>query len=661
MPLALYDALRATLPGTSSLRGGVRNALKVLMEHTTAEAGEVRLLGESGVPGERLATDEIPPPTPPLVDDAPLALNAFRDNARVHQNGLELLLRIEREPVAVVRLTPAPNLEKNIKDTAWALNLFAEDLFREMAREKIDRNYHLLNRMIASVQSLVLLVREDGVIREIRGNLPGMSEDKHLRDVGTSVESLFPDAPRHLRRALEDGESSFQVHRRDLHRIYHVLCTPFDSPPPDPQSVMLLVTDVTTQINAQQNLRILHEMGREIAKANTLREAAASALPLTCERWPECCVEIWWPSEDDTLVREEQFRAGDAAIQEDILSQFPSLRLPLEGKSFVAETLLRRKSREFRCDARTDAPLSTYLKALHGHGFTTALAVPIPLAEESYLVLVLYLTDAHRDIWNTQKFLETQATELGLFLSRRESELIQREQRERLRALSVRLAEVQDLERKKFSRAVHDSVGHELGMARMQLGGVLRGADSDLSDTTRESLQNVEDMLKEAIRMARNLSTEFSPPILYDAGLFPALRWLADRFTEKYGKTVHVHLEEGAERGVEENVRNMLFNSTRECLNNVVKHADADTVIISAQRPSPDMFLLEIEDNGRGFAPESLQYLNRDEGGFGLFSIREALEHSGGRFVCDSSPNRGTRIAFYVPIPLTPTPEDTSS
>ncbi|MDF3131067.1 ATP-binding protein [Kiritimatiellaeota bacterium B1221] len=220
----------------------------------------------------------------------------------------------------------------------------------------------------------------------------------------------------------------------------------------------------------------------------------------------------------------------------------------------------------------------------------------------------------------------------------------------RLRALSVRLADVREVERRKLSKDLHDLVGHELGLARIKLSGIVRSGDHEISEELEKSLLDVEEHLKQAIRQSRSLGYEYYPQVLDDAGLIPALEWLSSSYADRQDLCIRLELDPSFEQlRFSENLRSRLFTAVRECVYNAWKYADPEKIIISVTPKPDEQVEISIEDNGRGFDVGSLDHLDRKEGGFGLFSIREMIEHQGGEFSCTSSPGEGTRITLLIP------------
>ncbi len=224
---------------------------------------------------------------------------------------------------------------------------------------------------------------------------------------------------------------------------------------------------------------------------------------------------------------------------------------------------------------------------------------------------------------------------------RRQIEERERQYHERLSALSADLIGAEDRERRRLAEELHDRVSQAMAVARIHLVASLDD-DSRARSEAREALG----LLDEAIREARAITSELSPPVLYELGLGPALEWLADRMREQHGLDVVTTVSEEAEPGDE--LSAFFFRTARELLVNAVKHARATKVWLSLDRAA-DRLVLTVEDDGVGFASEESGEGDVG-GGFGLFSVRERTRQLAGTIDVESEPGKGTRITVSLPV-----------
>lgn len=211
---------------------------------------------------------------------------------------------------------------------------------------------------------------------------------------------------------------------------------------------------------------------------------------------------------------------------------------------------------------------------------------------------------------------------------------------QQLRSLASELSLVEDRERRRLAEDLHDKVGQTLAGMKLKLGE-LKESQSTMDFSQR--LEEVRELLAEAIQDARSLILDLSPPLLYKAGLEPTLEWLAERFEERY----HIQYIFRSDKQVDpisEDMRSLLFRCVNELMMNIVKHAQAKFVNIYSQRKD-HYVIISVEDDGIGFHPEEV--LARPKG-LGLFSIRERIIQVGGHFEVTSKPSQGTRVTLTV-------------
>jgi signal transduction histidine kinase/CheY-like chemotaxis protein len=212
-----------------------------------------------------------------------------------------------------------------------------------------------------------------------------------------------------------------------------------------------------------------------------------------------------------------------------------------------------------------------------------------------------------------------------------------------LRALAAQLTQVEQRERRRLATLLHDHLQQTLVAARLHVDHVRR---RDLDETAEEGLTAVGDLLQQAITASRSLAVELSPPVLHDAGLVPALHWLARTVQTQYGLQVGVEVS-GSTDGLDEDLGAFVFHSVRELLFNVVKHAGTDRARVTVSTGSSGHLRVEVADAGIGFDRTSRAETAVDR--FGLLSIRERLEQLGGEFALETARGRGVSVTLTLP------------
>lgn len=215
---------------------------------------------------------------------------------------------------------------------------------------------------------------------------------------------------------------------------------------------------------------------------------------------------------------------------------------------------------------------------------------------------------------------------------------------EQLQTLAAELSLGEERERRRIATGLHDRIGQTLALARLTLG---RFGSSPTG--AQDGIKEVRELIEQAITDTRSLTFELSPPVLYELGLVPALEWLARKIQQDHSIPTRFH-DDGQPKPLDEKFRVVLFQAVRELLFNVVKHAAASHAQVMTRRDA-DALRIIIEDDGKGFAPNSNSPLDRMKA-FGLFNIRERLEYLGGHMKIRSEPGLGTRITLMAPLQL---------
>jgi PAS domain S-box-containing protein len=220
-------------------------------------------------------------------------------------------------------------------------------------------------------------------------------------------------------------------------------------------------------------------------------------------------------------------------------------------------------------------------------------------------------------------------------------------QREQLRALTARLAEAQETERKQLTRELHDQVGRNLTALGLNLNIIRRQMPDAFpaSGPIQARLDDSLGLVEQTTEYIRDLMTNLRPPVLDDYGIVAALRWYGDRFASRAGLTVTVQGEEPVPR-LAAPVENALFRIVQEVLTNVAKHAQATEVMVTVA-VDDETARLVVADDGIGFDPATLTE-PAERQGWGLITMAERAEAAGGYCQVESRPGQGTRITVEI-------------
>lgn len=204
------------------------------------------------------------------------------------------------------------------------------------------------------------------------------------------------------------------------------------------------------------------------------------------------------------------------------------------------------------------------------------------------------------------------------------------------------LVNAQETERQRLSRQMHDGPAQALSNFILQTEIAMRLMDVDAGQA-RDELNNLKASAMGTFQKVRNFIFELRPMMLDDLGLVPTVRRYADAFKEQAGLDISVTVT-GNERRLEPYLEVMLFRAIQELLGNAARHSQATLVKVILDL-GEDRVRVSIDDNGKGFDPDSIQQGNS----LGLKLIRERTEMLGGNFEVDSALGKGARILFAVP------------
>ena len=214
-----------------------------------------------------------------------------------------------------------------------------------------------------------------------------------------------------------------------------------------------------------------------------------------------------------------------------------------------------------------------------------------------------------------------------------------------LRALATEITLAEERARRKLASELHDGPAQNLVGLSMHLAALKRGLDD------REQLKRIdecEQVLADATLQTRTLMLELAPPGLHESGLLEALRWLAERVANQQRLIVSVE-DDGLQKPLEDQVTVLLFQTVRELLQNVVKHARSKRATVRCA-VNNDQLALDVIDPGVGFEVNAISRLPTRHGGFGLFNIRERLKLMGGSIDIHSIVGEGTTVRIRVPL-----------
>jgi signal transduction histidine kinase len=250
------------------------------------------------------------------------------------------------------------------------------------------------------------------------------------------------------------------------------------------------------------------------------------------------------------------------------------------------------------------------------------------------------------------EILERRKTEAALRQSEEHYRILFNQARlmeEDLRHLSSKILHVQEEERKRISRELHDQVGQALTAINMNLAVLRQGVASDRPPTRTliHRIADTEQLLQQTMETVHRFSRELRPAMLDDLGLIPALRSCLKIFSERTGLRVRLHAEVGVE-ALDDEAKTVLYRVAQESMTNTAKHAQATEVTVTVQKLK-GAIRMEIKDNGQGFQMNQ-EFTAKRKKRLGLFGMQERARLVHGDFSFSSLPGRGTTVRVLIPF-----------
>lgn len=245
-----------------------------------------------------------------------------------------------------------------------------------------------------------------------------------------------------------------------------------------------------------------------------------------------------------------------------------------------------------------------------------------------------------------RKAAEEQLRKIAVELEQRVSERTQelRDSQLRLRDLATELTLTEQRERRRLAGELHDYLAQLLVLIRIKI----RQTSAHVKDAVPTALlMEADRAIIDSLNYTRSLVAELAPPALQEFGLLEGFGWLAEQM-QNHGLTVTVkrniqHVVLDDDQAV------LVFQSTRELLFNVLKHASTNQAEVTIDKNGDGYLVVTVKDEGCGFNLEEVIAQKDERKRFGLFSVRERTEAMGGRLEVISTPTQGTSAALIVP------------
>jgi signal transduction histidine kinase len=211
---------------------------------------------------------------------------------------------------------------------------------------------------------------------------------------------------------------------------------------------------------------------------------------------------------------------------------------------------------------------------------------------------------------------------------------------------SLRFIKLQDEERRRIARELHDSAGQTLTVLGLSLALLVQKAEMTAPQLAKEG-KEIEEVVQQLHREIRTTSYLLHPPLLDEAGVKSALSSYVQGVAERSGIAIDLNISEDFGR-LPADMELTIFRIVQECLTNIHRHAGSKTACIRVGREKASV-CIEVRDEGKGISPERLAEIQTQGSGVGIAGIRERLRRFHGAMKIEST-GSGTTVSASIPI-----------
>jgi signal transduction histidine kinase len=458
----------------------------------------------------------------------------------------------------------------------------------------------------------------------LRGQFPEFFEN--LTYFGTRLSKLQIDM-RTVRHALQIFEECCEPHLASAfgdRRAEAVATLEMIS-----SSAFVAVSAAYFDSRTRESTALLSILDAELA-GSELSATLERVLQITCASFDASVGAFLLRDAESELLKVEAF--SGLGLEDQLRGEF-SVEL---SQGFVTEVFRSGEPRMVLDPATDPSVFSPVLRQ------QTRSLWAVPLRAEHETIGVLFIGFPRLFEWmpTERNLLKAIADRSALAIHRARMTQVLRDREARIAELSAHLLRVQEEERKRISRELHDETGQALMVIRLYLGML----ESDLSSlTARAKVFETLEVVDRTILGIRRIIGKLSPLVLQELGLMAAIRKEAKDLDKNHNVETRVAISDEVGR-LSAETETALYRIVQEALHNVAKHAQASHVNVSLERRDDGIHLL-VEDDGVGIFPKS----NFRGNSFGLAGIKERVGMLGGKVRVASLKGKGTRIEITVP------------
>jgi PAS domain S-box-containing protein len=407
-----------------------------------------------------------------------------------------------------------------------------------------------------------------------------------------------------------------------------------------------VIRDITPRKQAEEalqryaeRLQILHEVDRAILAAQSLEAIAQAALSYIRQLLVQCqtAIVILFDLEARQGVVLATSFAGEADLE-------AGGRIPLEVFGDIED--YRQGKVHVINDTQAASRLSPLIQTLHAGGVRSFVSVPLIVQDE--LVGSFNLGSDQPGGFAPEYVDVAREVASSLAIAIQQARLFEHLHagRERLQALSRRLVEVQEIERRRLAHELHDEIGQTLTAVKINLQALQRREDmAGVEPYLKDSV----DVVEHALQQVRNLSLDLRPSLLDDLGLVATLRWYVDRQAQRGRFAAQLVIDPAEILHLPPELETTCFRVVQEALTNIMRHSHAQNVCVELHQREAEL-VLRVCDDGVGFDVQAA--LKNATGGasLGLLGLQERIWQVGGQVAIQSAPGGGTDIQARLPL-----------
>ena len=251
-----------------------------------------------------------------------------------------------------------------------------------------------------------------------------------------------------------------------------------------------------------------------------------------------------------------------------------------------------------------------------------------------------------RTVENVPAVIQLPDTPVTLAILRDVTE--RRRMEDALESMRSKLLNLQESERSKISRVLHDTIGQNIGILDFNLATIVEILDETSLESISGLIDNMRNVIRETGDKLRDISSGLHPRLVQELGLVAGVRNLIDRFQGATWIEVHSSIQID-ELHIDESVAVNLYRIVQEALTNIVKHSKCSSVLFEMSVEDGRLGVM-VKDNGTGFSLKDVSQRDIEQRGMGLFIMEERAKAIGGRLQIHSEPDQGTNVQVEVAL-----------